>query len=191
MPTIAADADLALVTPRLILRPLQPADADALVAILNDMAVIEWLCQVPYPYTRLDADDWIAVARRDRILGTMLSLGAFDRVQQKLVGSISLVRNSDIEAELGYWLGVDHWGQGLATEMVRAMVDWGFSHMGLSGQIAALRADNTRSARVLEKCAFRPIGERIYIRPPRSGCLSGPHWYITRQDWHRCEATAG
>lgn len=183
MPIIAADSDPILETERLMLRRLRISDRAALAEALNDWQVIEWLARVPFPYTESDAEDWISLCARDAMLGTMITLSAFDRATGQLVGSIGLVLNSDTEAELGYWLRRDCWGRGLATEMVQPMLAFGFDHMGLGGIIASSKPDNHRSIKVLEKNGFKSIGDRVYIRPPLNGALSGPHWYLTRQDF--------
>ena len=194
MPITAADPDkdpaaLKITTERLILRRVLPEDRAELALALNDWQVVEWLSRVPFPYTLNDADDWIAIAARDALLGTMTALSVMARDDNRLIGSVGLIYNSDVEAELGYWLRRDCWGRGLGREMVAAMVDYGFENMGLTGQIAAARPDNQRSIQLLEAVGFRSIGERVYIRPPLDGALSGPHWYLTRQDWHQKHET--
>jgi RimJ/RimL family protein N-acetyltransferase len=55
------------------------------------------------------------------------------------------------EAEIGYEIAPDEWGHGYATEATRAIVRFGFEELGLHRITAWTVADNTTSARVLEK----------------------------------------
>lgn len=56
----------------------------------------------------------------------------------QLVGSIGLMIGSasdkgipDTEAEIGYWIGVPYWGQGLIPEAVREIMRHGFDDLNL------------------------------------------------------------
>ena len=55
------------------------------------------------------------------------------------------------EVELGYRLMPAFWGQGLATEAGRAVVEWAFGERGLPYVLAFLDPANVASVRVLEK----------------------------------------
>ena len=57
-------------------------------------------------------------------------------------------------AEIGYWLGEDHWGRGLATEAVRAITDHAFAHHDICRIYAHVFEWNAASARVLEKVGY-------------------------------------
>ena len=74
----------------------------------------------------------------------------------RLIGNCGIRRASDNddEAELGYELNPDCWGQGYATEAAAAMVEFGFKELGLQRITSWCIADNTASARVLERLGF-------------------------------------
>ena len=72
-------------------------------------------------------------------------------------------------AELGYELAPEHWGRGYATEAARAMAAFGFGELGLHRLQSNCVADNTASARVLEKLGMR-----------REGRLREAQWYKGR-----------
>ena len=56
--------------------------------------------------------------------------------------------------EVGYWIGREFWGRGVATEALRAFLTEDTTRP-MFGRCAA---DNIASLRVLEKCGFRRIG---------------------------------
>ncbi|GMA17198.1 N-acetyltransferase [Deinococcus metallilatus] len=73
--------------------------------------------------------------------------------------------------ELGYLLAPELWGQGLATELARALVDWHFAHPDprLSRDLLAFaHVENGASRRVLEKVGFTPTSERDWQGQPHA-----------------------
>ena len=65
-------------------------------------------------------------------------------------------------AELGYWLGVDHWGLGFGTEAARAVIDYFFEEFDLDQLIAGARVVNPSSRNILEKCGFQWSGVELH-----------------------------
>ena len=51
-----------------------------------------------------------------------------------------------------------YWGQGYATEAVRALIDHAFGELGHETLQAGARVSNPASRRVLEKCGFQWTG---------------------------------
>ena len=64
--------------------------------------------------------------------------------------------------ELGYWLGVDHWGQGFATEAARAVIDFTFEEFEIEHLCSGARVTNPSSRNILEKCGFQWIGVELH-----------------------------
>ncbi len=58
------------------------------------------------------------------------------------------------DPELAYVLGKPYWGQGFATEAARAVVRYGFAHLGWNRIVAAIIPGNVASRRVLEHLGF-------------------------------------
>lgn len=58
------------------------------------------------------------------------------------------------EAEIGYTIGRDHWGRGIATEAARALVRYSFDHLPLERIVGVVIPDNIGSWRVLEHLGF-------------------------------------
>lgn len=79
-----------------------------------------------------------------------------------LVGAISL-KNMDLvnkKASLGYWIGEQYWGRGIATECVSMIIDYAFSaELGLKELSAYVFPGNKASIRVLEKNGMKKVGE--------------------------------
>jgi RimJ/RimL family protein N-acetyltransferase len=103
----------------------------------------------------------------------------------QLIGNCGIRRDSPEarEADMGYELDPQHWGNGYATEAARAVLDFGFSHMKVTRVTAWCIADNVGSARVLEK-----IGMKLEKRMPHHQYFKGRWWdtlwyAIPYEDW--------
>ena len=57
--------------------------------------------------------------------------------------------------EVGYWIGKEYWGQGIATRALLEFLD----QVPLRPLRASVAKHNRGSMRVLEKCGFRLVGE--------------------------------
>ena len=105
-----------LTTPRLILRPLSPADTPAIVAALSDWEVTRWLTSVPFPYGEADARWFIEGPAADPEQAHF----AIDHAGA-MVGVVS------VKPDLGYWLSPANHRNGLMGEAVDAALDWRFA----------------------------------------------------------------
>lgn len=139
------------------LREYRPADADRLVELANNRNVSRYLtCAFPYPYTREDADWWIAIGAREN--------GAVTKVVEhdgEFVGSIGITPQSGWRsrlAEIGYWLGEPYWGRGIATEALRQMTEHVFASRAYTKLFAGVLEANRPSIAVLEKNGYRLEG---------------------------------
>ena len=141
-------------TERLILRHPVEADIPTLVTQLNDYEVAKWLSQVPYPYTRTDADEWI-----QRCMMDMSKLNFSILLDGDLIGGGGLTVQSDGSHELGYWLGRDYWGFGFGTEAAAALLDYGITDQKLTTIVATYFVGNDSSARILSKLGFETSGD--------------------------------
>jgi RimJ/RimL family protein N-acetyltransferase len=65
------------------------------------------------------------------------------------------------EREVGYWLGKDYWGKGIATQALAEYINI----VKIRPLMAHVARHNVGSRRVLEKCGFVVIGEDKYTNP--------------------------
>ena len=69
-------------------------------------------------------------------------------------GDATDMTDRDDECELGYWLGVPFWGQGLMTEAAKELIRHAFEDCGMRKVWCGYYDGNERSKRVQEKCGF-------------------------------------
>jgi RimJ/RimL family protein N-acetyltransferase len=128
-------------------------DRDSLVQHANNRNVwINLRNRFPYPYTTADAENFFYV-----VVGSEPETSFAIEVNGKAVGGIGFSPLEDEEyrsAEIGYWLGEEFWGRGIATEVLIAVTEYAFSQFDLSRLYAHVFEWNVASARVLEKAAY-------------------------------------
>jgi ribosomal-protein-alanine N-acetyltransferase len=110
----------------------------------------------PHPYTMNDAREWVRRAHEDP---NQLNLAIV--VDGKAVGGIGVIFLQDVHrhtAELGYWLGEEHWNKGIATEAVKALTEYILSKFHIYRIQARVFDWNGASRRVLEKAGYRMEG---------------------------------
>jgi RimJ/RimL family protein N-acetyltransferase len=150
------------------LRPITDEDIEAYFNIMNDESVAVMAGTVPHPVTLEWARERITSRRKLEEEGKLAQRGLYrDGV---LVGDAAyFFRDGDIE--IGYAIGKDYRGQGLATEAARLAIDLVRSH-GLVGPIhAGYAQDNPASGRVLEKVGFVHAGEGVGSSMAREGAM--------------------
>ena len=104
------------------------------------------------------------------------------------VGSIGLHHNDlaekEDEAELGYWLGVPYWGQGLVPEAAREMLRHAFEDLKLERVWCGYYDGNEKSRRVQEKLGFKYQWTNDEVPVPLLGETRRGHVSLmTREDW--------
>lgn len=142
-----------LETKRLILRAPQLGDAKAVAALANDKRIAENTRRIPHPYTRADAEDFIGAVN---VPGAEIAF-LITRHDDTVLGACGIALQ-DSAPDIGYWLGVEHWGKGYATEAVRALIDFAFTELAHETLHAGARVTNPASRRILEKCGFQWMG---------------------------------
>lgn len=153
-----------LKTERLLLRPFIQEDAARVQLLAGDKRISEMVANIPHPYPDGAASEWISTHRSGWESGSRASFAIIDKTTNILMGAISLVgktaESGVLEAELGYWLGVDYWGAGLVTEAGKRIIQLGFDELGLQRIHARRLSHNPASGRVLEKIGLVHIGQR-------------------------------
>lgn len=142
-------------TERLLLRPFTLADAPAVQRLAGAREIALNTLLIPYPYPEGAAEAWISKPRDPHDINFAITL----RESGELVGAIGLVVGREHDrAEIGYWIAVEHWNRGYATEAARAVIRYGFEELNLNRIFAVHFARNAGSGRVMQKLGMRHEG---------------------------------
>jgi RimJ/RimL family protein N-acetyltransferase len=150
-------------TRRLLLRPLELSDAEALLAYRSLPEVCRF---VPFEPMSLDvirariSGDWSNQSLDDE--GQGLMLGVVRRDTGELIGDVILFWRSREHrgGEIGYVFNPAAAGHGYATEAAHALLHLGFDDLDLRRMIARLDARNNASAQVLRRLG---MGQEAYL----------------------------
>ena len=105
------------------LRKWKLDDAKQLCRIINDKRITDNLRSLPNHYTEKDATDYISFCLNSDENSNFCYAILLDDV---VVGSIGAFRQTDIHfrtAEIGYYVGVEYWGKGVATSAVKQLCE--------------------------------------------------------------------
>jgi RimJ/RimL family protein N-acetyltransferase len=182
-----------LSTGRLLLRPLESGDIDAVYAGCQDPRITRWT-SVPSHYTRERAVEFVerinpAGWRED----TMYNFGVFTRDDGALVGSMGLVRLDlaapQRQAELGYWTAKEQRGKGYTVEAALAVCEWAFDELKVERIEWMAEAGNEGSRAVALKVGFVMEGtvrSKIIREGTRRDTWIGS---LLPSDWSRAQET--
>jgi [ribosomal protein S5]-alanine N-acetyltransferase len=146
---------LTLRTERLLLRPLKRSDIPALLPLIGEREVAAQTLRIPHPYSEADA---LAMLKRLRA-ETAHWFGIFLGPEKQLCGGCGLTVDPDHDrAEIGYWIGIPFWGQGIASEATRELMRYGFEDLKLHRIYATCYPGNAASLRILEKLGMKHEG---------------------------------
>lgn len=148
---------------RLLLRPYALSDAPIVQRLAGDRRVAEPTAAIPHPYPDGAAELWISTHPELFASRKGVSFAITIESSTELIGTVSLldVAAAHARAEVGYWVGVQHWGRGYCTEAIGALVSFAEEHLHLTRLVGRCVASNVASARVMEKAGFSLEGRQI------------------------------
>lgn len=178
---------MTLKTERLLLRPWQESDAEDLfkyasspdigpiagwpvhTSVENSLDVIRNVLSVPETYA-------VVLKEKGHAVG---SVGL-------MIGKKSHMELPDTEGEVGYWIGVPYWGQGLIPEAIREIQRHAFEDLKLQKLWCGYFDGNNKSKRVQEKCGFEYQCTRENVKCSMLNDLRTEHiTCLTREQWLR------
>ncbi len=149
-----------LETKRLILRKLQPDDAPEVLALFSDDDVLRYHDLSPL-HSLVEATNLIRrLTRRYQDFSGLRWAITLRNSDDRLIGTggLNRITTHNMLGMIGYDLIPAYWGQGYATEAVRAVVQFGFENVGLNRLEAQTMLWNVASMRVLHKVGFTEEG---------------------------------
>lgn len=174
-----------LETERLILRPMNEADADLVFAMRSDADVMRFI-RAPQK-KRSEAQGWINLVSSRWETEKIGFCAIVEKASGKFIGWCGLWRLQETkETEVGYALFKEFWGKGFAVEAAEAFLHYGFNDLNLEKIVAVANPKNAPSRRVMERLGmnYDYIG-KFYERDL-------VHYSITKEEFfnaktRRCE----
>ncbi|POF43929.1 GNAT family N-acetyltransferase [Pseudomonas laurylsulfativorans] len=176
------EATPTLYTERLILRPLELADADAIQQHFPHWEVVRYLnALVPWPYPADGAQVYLrdnalpAIARGEEWHWSIRLKSA----PEQLIGNISLMNEQDNNR--GFWLGLQWQGRGLINEASAVVTEYWFTTLGRTVLRVPKAAANVGSRKLSQRTGMRLVrtDEGRFV----GGVFPKETWEITREEW--------
>lgn len=172
-----------LETARLVLRVPQIEDAAAIAEHANNRKIAEMTANLPHPYRLADARTFIEHLPAT-IDGTHFAVFLKQEAGPAFAGMCGFGRRPGESApEIGYWFAEPFWGRGIATEAVRAVIDYAFSETETDQLLGAARVVNPTSRRVLEKCGFQWCGAGLCRVKALSASVPVDRFQLDKSTW--------
>jgi RimJ/RimL family protein N-acetyltransferase len=156
-PTLRETSPCVLETERLMLRRPTLADVKAIARLANDRRIAENTRRLPHPYSLDHAVEFVRAMANDNRETVFLIEN-----NHTPIGVVGVDWCAPDAPELGYWLGVEHWGQGFGTEAARAAIDFAFEEFDAEQLLSGARVANPASRNILEKCGFQWSGVELH-----------------------------
>jgi len=139
-------------TARLVLGSFSPEDATELQRLAGAREIADTTVSIPHPYDLDHALALIGQQRREAVRGRATNFAIRLLADGPLIGSAGLrdIDPEHLQAELGFWMGREWWGQGYAREAAAAVIRFGFDSLGLNRICAHHMARNPAAGKVLQ-----------------------------------------
>lgn len=171
-----------LETARLLLKPLELADADQIQRVFPRWEIVQFLnAFIPWPYPPDGAIKFVRdialpdVARGNSWFWTIRPKHNPDQ----LIGAISLGLKEN--ENRGFWIAPEWQGRGLMTEACDAVTDYWFEVLRRPVLRSPKAIGNEASRRISVRQGMRiaATGDRDYV----GGRLASEVWEITAEEW--------
>ncbi|WP_315788612.1 GNAT family protein [Fischerella sp. JS2] len=147
-----------LETKRLLLRQENLADAEAVFAVFSDPKVTQFHNLATF--WEIEEAFGLIKRRAKRLeIGCGIRWGITLKQDNTLIGSCGFTWDKQAcGADIGYELASIYWRQGIMTEALQAILQFGFEEMGLQFVVAEVMLNNIASKKLLEKLGFQSQG---------------------------------
>lgn len=176
---------MTLETSRLIMRPWQQQDAKSLYEYAKDPRI------GPAAGWPVHSSEQESCAIIKNVFSAPQTFAVVLKETMLPVGSIGFIfgKNSNIpmsenEAELGFWIGVPYWGQGLIPEAAGEIIRYGFEELKLNKIWCGYFDGNEKSHRAQQKLGFSFVRTEKDILWELTNEIKTEHiTCLCKQDW--------
>ncbi|MEZ8096185.1 GNAT family N-acetyltransferase [Photobacterium swingsii] len=138
-------------THRLVLRAFKLSDSERVARLAGEKVIADMTANIPHPYEPAMARQWIQTHQDQFMEGDGVVYAITMKGCDDIIGAVGFPKLDNGLGELGYWLGVPYWGQGIAFEAAKALVEFYKDHHGLIELHVMHLAENQRSKSVIRK----------------------------------------
>lgn len=144
-----------LETKRLYLRRMRPSDVNEIQALRSDPEIMRYIPR-PLIKTKEEALEFIHIMDANIGTNTVINWAITSKENDQLIGIIGFyrIKPEDYRSEVGYILSPNFHGQGIISEALERVIQFGFDEMKLNSIEAVIDPKNSSSEKVLLKNNF-------------------------------------
>jgi ribosomal-protein-alanine N-acetyltransferase len=157
--------DIRLTTPRLILRPTEPGDAQRMAQIQSNWKVTRMLRLAPWPATQAAMVAWADLHGQEWAAGTAYRFAVL--LDGVMIGAADIDDIDGTSGEIGYWFAAPSGGRGGAGDAAAALMDFAIQTVGLKRIVAGHNAENPASGAVLKRLGFHFVEDTLKFSKPQ------------------------
>ncbi|NOH96709.1 GNAT family protein [Vibrio sp. 99-70-13A1] len=122
--------------------------------IRQSSSLFEWIDWCTPDYSETEAEKFILATRLNWVKADAFGFGIFDNLSGDLVGMVAIneLYHTFNMASLGYWIGDKYQNKGVATEALKALINFCFEQLKLTRLEIVCDPDNLPSQRLIERC---------------------------------------
>ncbi len=180
--------DLRLESDRLIIRPFQIEDLEAMFELNSNPIVQKYTGDVLVESLEQTKDMLENVVFEDYKKHGYGRLAVIYKPENKLIGftGIKYLPETGGDSDLGYRFLPEYWGKGIATESSKMSLELGFKKLNLKKIIGFTEIENLASTRVLEKMGFKITKVDFYPGEENTPGKKPVQWFeLTNEDYER------
>lgn len=170
-------------TKRLVLRPIQADDHDALQTMLLDPRVVAYLRY----QTLKTAADFDAAFTTHFLANPATVFGLETKYDHQLVGFFEF-HGTTGTSELTYALSPNAWGHGYVVEAGNRLIDYGFENFALDRIEAHYASVNPRSGRVMAKLGMHDEGELMTFELDSGETAHVMAYGLSKRAWQQAQS---
>lgn len=143
----------------ILLNPINKDDLDTITACLQHKVFNDNTTNIPYPYTQKNAKDFYEMVKEGFREQTHFVFAIREKDNDEFVGLVGI--HPDMQkkhAETGYWIAMQHWNKGFATQALKLVISFAFDELGIKKIFASHFSFNGASGKVMSKAGMHYEG---------------------------------
>jgi RimJ/RimL family protein N-acetyltransferase len=173
-----------LETSRLFIRPIALSDKKAVFEYRSDKEVNKY--QGWIPATVNDVETFIEkVSKQINVPETWFQLVMIEKETENIIGDLGIhfFGEENLQVEIGCTLDKAFQRKGYATESVKSVIEYLFSHLGKHRIISSVDPENVNSIKLVERMGFRKEAHFVESLFIKGKWVDDVVYAVTKKEW--------
>ena len=172
---------------RLVLRKFRPSDLDAFIEFRSHPDIYKYMISAPKNSREEYESSLMDIVNGYKRVNPIIKWAIELKSEHKVIGSVSIehVYPKHDRCELGWSLNVSYQGHGYASEALKGLIDYIFTHTNMHRIHAFIWQGNDASCKLAERLGFQYEGTNIEARKKDDKYIDVLNYGLTRSMWEQ------